>query len=557
MLSTSVTAGQLGHIEDHETIASRLNSIFDDEGGFVGDTPTLIHPAGLARWAKARGEALFRQVSLAVLGDSVVVGANANDSSASTASDQLIWAQRGWVAQLRSRLEVIFGTVGEGWITFGSDEGRWVYAGTTSASPAGPLTLGRQVNATGNATGTFRFTDLDVIVYHSTGVSSPRVLVDAADKTPTLLTATQAALAVGATDWSNRANTTLVHSTDSSEDILEATSAASGDMAFQTPTGTSGRACSAGDSFLVTAELRSAAQSRSWRVGAGFYDSSGATISELSTTNQTSTVGSWQHVAAIITAPASSAFANAIVRVEGAGSAEQHDVKRVRLTPLQSKFSGSAGVTFYRFTISGLSDADHTLVIGAGSTGNLFVSGVMARRDTTDGILVHRIGKSGATTEDLVGANYIAATAANMLSSLHAMESPDLAVMAFGANDIPNQLSDSITPTSFKANLKVITDRVASDGGCSLLVAGPRYATEVSGGSTQAEFYAKMRELAEEDTHVAFLDLAEMWRDNSTANTAGFMDNANLGIHPTLAGHGDYALAIFDAITRPISLPSS
>lgn len=527
--------------------------------------PTLTHPAGLIRFKKALAKALFSQARVLIEGDSITVGANANNATTSTAADQLLWAQRGFAGQIRRLFQSTYGDVGEGWVTFGSDEGRWTYTGTTSASPAGPIATGRQINAGGTATATAlggggTFTTLDMCVYHVSGASVPRVSVDGTDKTPTKLSTTQDAFAVGASDWANRASCTVAHTTISGSSALAITAASTGNIAAQTPIGTSARPVTAGDAFMVDFEIQTdaAAGARSARGGAIFYDAAGSPLAsgELTTTNITTVPGSKVSAAALITAPTGAVYMNAIVRIDSAVSGEIHNVTRLKQIPLTTKVTGLSSVTLYRFSISGLADTDHAVSIATGPSGNMFLVGAILRRNTTTGVVVHRVGKSGSTTGDHVGSQYTGgsagATATNMRSATYSLSVPDLAIICLGANDIPNQVSNGITPAIFKANLQTMIDAVVAGGGCVLLVAGPRYSTEVSGGSTQATYYQQMADLATANTHVAYVDPAgELWVSRATSESVGFQNNSLYGIHPTLEGHGDFARALFSAITRP------
>lgn len=532
--------------------------------------PTVVHPAGLARWMKARGRAMFQQVRVLIEGDSITVGANANNAVTFAAADQLLWALRGFAAQTRRLFQSTYGDVGEGWVTFGADEGRWTYTGTTSASPAGPIGTGKQINNGGTVTaaalgGGSSFSVFDLMVYHVSGASVPRVSIDTVDKTPTKLSTTQDAFAVGASDWANVANTSLAHTTVSGKDALAITATASNNLKVQTPlTVGNGIPVTVGDSYMIDFEMVTDAASvgRAARAGFVFYDAGGtqlASSGELTTTDVTTVPGSAVTANAIITVPAGAVYASAVVRVTSAVNTEIHRVTRLKLIPLVARVVGVSSVTLYRFTITGLADTDHAVSIVTGPSGNIYLDGAIIRRDTSKGVVVHRVGKSGSTTGDHVGTQYsggaAGSTATNMRTATYSLSVPDLVVLMLGANDIANQLSNGITPAVFKTNLKTLTDAIAAVGGCTLLMAGPRYATEVGGGSTQAAYYAKMTELANEETHVAFIDLGgEMWINNATANGAGYMNNGSYGIHPTLEGHGDLARAVHSILTRPYAV---
>lgn len=194
--------------------------------------------------------------------------------------------------------------------------------------------------------------------------------------------------------------------------------------------------------------------------------------------------------------------------------------------------------------ITGLADATHSLVLTG--TGTAHVGFVVAKRGTT-GVRVHRLGRSGATTETATMASGSAANRNRMLAATFAT-GVDLAVIMFGANDIPNQGTNNITPSVFRANLKLLTDKVTALGGCSLLLAGPRYPNP-SAPSTEADYYAQALDLAATDDHVAFADLAEVWGTEPDAETLGLMNYATYGIHPVRKGHGDIARIVYGLTT--------
>lgn len=515
-------------------------------------TVKVTHPQGLARWRKARGQALFQQVRVQCQGDSITAGAYANDTAGSTNADKLMWAQRGWVGQLRRLLVPTYGDAGEGWVGFGGDEGRWTYTNTVSGSAAGPIGLGVRLNVDGKAAAGAdlgAFTDIEVLGFHATNSHSVTLFVDGKDETPSALTATQKAFAVGASDWSNRGNTALTKGTEGDEDILTAVAAGAANMSFQTPTGTAARPAAPGQYFAIGADLKSTAASRAWRVGVVFHDAAGVQISELTTVDGTaSVVGSWQTKSNLVVAPAGTAYVSAIARIDAAGGAgEEHKVRRLRVIPVTA-FVGQGGSTLYRFTRAGLVDGTHSVELRGpgGGTGSTLCGGVILRRGSA-GVLVSRVAKSGSTSKNHAGLDQSAATQENMLLVNFNLMRPDLVVLALGANDFGDQ-GAGLTPAVFKTNLKVLTDRVAAVGGCTLLVAGPRYAAEST--YTQAEYYAQMEALANEEAHVAFVDVGVgQWKNNATANTVGFMNNALVGVHPLMAGHGDYARTILEAIT--------
>jgi lysophospholipase L1-like esterase len=196
-------------------------------------------------------------------------------------------------------------------------------------------------------------------------------------------------------------------------------------------------------------------------------------------------------------------------------------------------------------TVTGLSNTTHSVVI-AQVSGTPHVGWFRPTNAVTTGVVVDRFGRSGATALSLAFATTTSANRTRLLDASFNAPGTDLAIIAVGANDIAAQ---SPTPSDFYTLLKVISDYVSGTvGGCTLLVAGPRYSTDLT--YTQAEYYAQMELLANTDDHVAFIDLADLWISYDTVNQSD-LDFMYDTIHPNAQGHHSYAQWLAEALVIP------
>lgn len=539
--SKSVAAAYLGA----QSVASFYRGATPIEGGRY--PAGFYKPSGLARLRAALAASSAAQTAIIIEGDSITVGAYANDNPAdSSAAAYLIFAQSGYAGQLRDLMAARYGDVGEGLLMFGTDEKRWTHT-STAASSSGPITTGRTISAGGKieAEGV-EFSRFDVaclLSALSSNIHPPRVFVDAVEATPTLLTADQRGGVVDASNWKNRGNATLANVPEVNGDgHIQVTAAANGNVSIETPAGTSGRPVTPGDVLLVTVAAQTASNARAFTAALRFYDASGVDLvsgAEANVGSKNTTPAAWVQISGVVTVPAGAAFANMILRGTSLSAAETIDFKVFDAIPVDTLASPSLRAARYGADVAA---GEHDIEIRGPIEGTSEASWFMARTDTDSGVAVHRMGKSGSHTGNHAGTEYSAPTGNNMLSTMFDLI-PEAAcqVIMLGANDIPNQGTNGITPAVFKANLQNLIDKRVALGGCVLLVSGPRYSDDTGLTDGEESYYAKMRELADENTHVAYFDLSAQWGDMASAEANGFMDEASYGIHPKLAGHTNLA----------------
>lgn len=173
-----------------------------------------------------------------------------------------------------------------------------------------------------------------------------------------LLTAQQASLedaAGGTTGWlAGNANTAIARSTTLSLDgaaSLRLTAAALGDVFATTLAGAAGRPVIPLDPYTLLASVRPATVGRQTRVYIAWYTAAEAFISSSVGVFAASAVGAWTQYLVTAAAPATAAFGQAAVFVQGAAAAEVHYVDAISLAPGTSAVwtrGGLAGVTQHR-----------------------------------------------------------------------------------------------------------------------------------------------------------------------------------------------------------------
>lgn len=193
--------------------------------------------------------------------------------------------------------------------------------------------------------------------------------------------------------------------------------------------------------------------------------------------------------------------------------------------------------------ITGLDDEAHSLVLTG--IGTAHIGWIRPTRGTT-GVVVDRFARSGATANHLAFATTPSSNRTRILDASFEQPGADLNIIILGANDIAAEVP---TPADFKTLLEAATDAVTAAGGCTLLVAGPRYASE-SGSYTQADYYDKMAEIAVADDHVAFVDLMDSWASFANVNQSD-LDFMHDTIHPNAAGHASFADFLLTSILAP------
>lgn len=233
--------------------------------------------------------------------------------------------------------------------------------------------------------------------------------------------------------------------------------------------------------------------------------------------------------------------------------------------PITAAASPATQNTAYAIPVTGLANATHTLVVNApASGGSTFWYGVKVKSAQSTGVQVHRLAKSGAKTPDAlnIGAtDSFAGTGAvpartykNMLGPVGA--NADLVVIALGSNDAALN-SQNVTPAMYKANLQsIITYITGTLNKCVLLYSDPRRPVPNGFPYAENDYYAAMKQLSDENNHVAYLDVLQSFGTYEQASTTDINRYADL-VHPNRRGHGLIARTIHRALTIPARYPGT
>lgn len=173
------------------------------------------------------------------------------------------------------------------------------------------------------------------------------------------------------------------------------------------------------------------------------------------------------------------------------------------------------------YTVTGLTDAVHTIVVTQTGAGLVYV--YAARVRSTAGLSVSNWGFSNSKAVDWNTAsfyqniNYVASTA------------PALSLLSLGTNDVAN----AVGTAAYKTNMTVLIDKLKAVGDVILVAPIPL-------NMDMSLYRRALYELAE-SKDVPVLDLWDRWVNFSTANTLAMYAD---GVHPTPTGYADMGLAI-------------
>lgn len=144
-----------------------------------------------------------------------------------------------------------------------------------------------------------------------------------------ILTPNQASLETDTSGWAASSNCAIARTTDQASigsASLRLTASAAGDMIAATNTYLTVLPNTA---FSATAEFRAASTARSCAVGIEWFNSSNTSLGKVYGTAGNDSSSSWTSKTVTATAPATAAFAQVVVKVASAGSAEIHYVDKI------------------------------------------------------------------------------------------------------------------------------------------------------------------------------------------------------------------------------------
>ena len=230
--------------------------------------------------------------------------------------------------------------------------------------------------------------------------------------------------------------------------------------------------------------------------------------------------------------------------------------------------AGSAGASpngqyWYTFDIDCTTDAAHTVVLQGAASGSWYLFACAFMSQVSTGVVVHRMGKSGAVLPNLLAESLdgtdtagptwrTSLTTNGKLQQAHSITSQigiDLMMVMVDANDLTGGWTSytySLADVRRHAQ-NTVTSLVAR--GCDVLFITGLWRDPTSYGSgvpfTHAEAIAQYASVAAANDRCAHLDLASVWPDYAAANAAGLMQDV---VHPTSLGHAWMADAVFRAL---------
>lgn len=196
-----------------------------------------------------------------------------------------------------------------------------------------------------------------------------------------------------------------------------------------------------------------------------------------------------------------------------------------------------------KVTIPAVAEGTHTIVI-TGNAAQSRISGIVARRNPTKGIGVHRMGIGGQTAATGAGET-IPSTRADLFAVEFTNLSPALVIIQFSINDWLTQ----VPIATFKANLQLMISHIVTTlGKCVLLSdANQTYHDPASiGPITRAQYAAAMRQLCDENSHVAFVSQPSLLGTYTNLNAQGLMITNSS--HPNAGGYGAVARGLTEGV---------
>lgn len=198
-----------------------------------------------------------------------------------------------------------------------------------------------------------------------------------------------------------------------------------------------------------------------------------------------------------------------------------------------------------KIAIPAVADGSHTVVI-TGSSAGTRLSAAVVRRNPTRGIGVHRMGIGGTTADIGAGGALSTSGRADLFAAQFTNLNPALVMIQFGINDWLAQ----VAPATYKANLQMMIGHVVTTlGKCVLLIDANETGHDPATYSIKRAAYSQaMRELCDENSHVAYLSFPSLLGTYEQVNGQGLMSNLS---HPNAGGYSAEALGLERVLNDP------
>lgn len=289
-----------------------------------------------------------------------------------------------------------------------------------------------------------------------------------------------------------------------------------------------------GEGFINTyeAELPAGAQPR-WTLGSGWSTSSGGGYGHYyaqSSGALTATTCTFSGTSAVVIYAQASSGGMVDITVDGIA---------------KGSINCQNGTTTFGklFTISGLTDGQHTISFTPETTGYALIEGMFANGAASTGVQMNRLGRSGWQASD-----WISNINTIVLPSWNALPA-DLTVLGLGMNDVRY-----VTADQYKANMQTLINSVLSTGSEILLIAYHRPSPSWSGN--WARMIKVLYELADEN-NIGLVDIFQAFFESyDMAQSFGLFGpgtNDYSGSSGTNTAHpGDKGYAYIANIIEPL-----
>lgn len=183
-------------------------------------------------------------------------------------------------------------------------------------------------------------------------------------------------------------------------------------------------------------------------------------------------------------------------------------------------------------TVTGLTDAAHTITVAGTGSNPTWIAGVLPRRSS--GIVVNRIAVPGAKATDVLGSTSWDSTQRQRQAHAAVLYGySDLVIISMTANELYAQQS----LTEYQAALTTLVNAAIGGGACVLLMGDPAIPNEESQTIKGSQYRQVMIDLSNGNGNVAYADFnAAAFGDRAVAQATGLWV-ASGSVHPSHEGH--------------------
>lgn len=204
--------------------------------------------------------------------------------------------------------------------------------------------------------------------------------------------------------------------------------------------------------------------------------------------------------------------------------------------PVTVTTSGSQ--TYGTVTVTGLTNATHTVRVAATSTAPAAVIGVRVTNPAANGLTVTRAGISGSKASDWANGSVVGLPIRDVTAL-----SPQVVVISVGINDA----TAGATPAAVKTSFLSIVQQLRDAGALPIINVMP-HAQPFSITAAQWDAYVSALYEVADTAGVALVDMNYRWGDWNTAEKSGLFGSPSDLAHPGPAGHADHARVMADVL---------